>query len=134
MSIGPLSIFLLAMQPVVERVEVTPPENELVSAADVRMMCAGESREPGDFRTSAAFALQAEIERQKCRMYLMGIAEGIEAASAARGEPRCVPSDAHREALAEVLTEAVAVRADEPGARVGDIVRAALRAQFSCGG
>lgn len=111
-----------------------PQPQELIEGREVRAMCAGESREAAEFRTEAALALHAEIQRQKCRIYLLGIAEGIEAAAAARGEPRCVPYAADREALAEVLGDAVAARAGDPSARIGPIVRTAVRAQFACGG
>jgi hypothetical protein len=103
------------------------PANGHFTAAEVRAMCRGEAGGEARFRTQAAYALMAEVQRSKCRMYLLGVADGI-------GPPddrgrTCPPAVTEREALGDLLVAAVLQPPEASDRGVPDIVRTVLRAR-----
>jgi len=91
-------------------------------------MCRGQTDEPAEFRTQTAFELLAQHQRSKCRMYLLGLAEGL--AQSERGDATCLPPIADREALSDRLV--AAVLEGPGGAEIPEIVRGVLRS-YDCG-
>jgi len=83
------------------------------SMAEIRTMCRGESDEPAQFRTEAAFRLLADIQRNKCRMYLLGIADGI-GRGGGQGD-RCPSQGPDRETQTDRMVAAILSDAPDPG-------------------
>ncbi|HYD14278.1 MAG TPA: hypothetical protein VEC11_15640 [Allosphingosinicella sp.] len=100
------------------------PAVGLFSVAEMRAMCRGESDGDPRFRTQAAYELLAELQRAKCRMYLLGIAEGIGEACAA--DPR------GRDALGARLAAAVLRAPEDRETSVAALVRAELLLRPGC--
>ena len=100
-----------------------PPEGQF-TAAELRVMCRGESAENPRFRTRAGYEMLAEYQRAKCRMYLLGVADGIGWHQA--GGRACAPGAAERERLADQLVEAMLQPPATPDGSVRGIVAAAL--------
>ena len=106
------------------------PDTSYFNAAEIRTMCRGETEESPQFRTEAAFRLLAQVQRSKCRMYLLGLADGIGRGQPDQGRAACLPPASEREALADRLVEAVLNEtgdADTPA-----IVRWVLRTVYGC--
>jgi hypothetical protein len=112
--------------------QAAPHQAEMFTLAEVRAMCEGKTEGAAEFRTGAAYQLLARIERDKCRMYLLGIAQGVERASAAMGQASCTPGPTFRDELADRLVEAVLRPAGDPAGGIVQIVRDVLGSRPGC--
>ena len=108
-----------------------PPAAGSFSPAEVRTMCRGETEEPARFRTDAAFRLLAQHQRSNCRMYLLGLADGI-GRSLQERESFCLPPVTERDLLADRLAEAVLSGSGEADADIAAIVRQVLLSHYRC--
>ena len=102
---------------------------ELVGAAELRGLCRGEIAEEAQFRTAAGYRLAAQVSRERCRMYLLGIAEAQLEGSARR----CIPAATPASEVAEALVEALLAEPEAAVRPVAELVRDALRARYRCG-
>ena len=98
--------------------------------AELRMMCRGETEGNPQFRTQASYEMLAQYQRAKCRMYLLGVADGI---GWHRADARaCTPAANERETLGDQLVEAVLQAPVGPETSIRGIVAAALIARPPC--
>ena len=114
--------FAMAAQP-------QPAVDGPFSAAEIRTMCRGETEEPSPFRTEAAIRLLAEHQRSKCRMYLLGLAEGLARSRQERDPPLCLPPRAERDGFADRLLDAVI---SEAGGTLPSTVRRVILTHYRC--
>ena len=56
-------------------VPLQPARAELYTIEQLRGLCRGESAESPEFRTGAGYRLLAQIARERCRMFLLGVAD-----------------------------------------------------------
>ena len=110
----------------------TPAASGAFSADEIRTMCRGEGDEGAEFRTDAAFRLFVNYQRSRCRMYLLGVADGM-IHSARLGEPGlCLPPGLDRERLADQLTEALLSEQAAADSSLPAIVERLLRSESRC--
>ena len=108
-----------------------PARAELFGVEEMRALCRGEAADARGFRTEAGNRLLAQVSRERCRMYLLGLAE----ARLQRIEPdaraRCLPAGT-ADAVADALAEALVEPSEAPGGTVDTFVQETLRARFGC--
>ena len=108
------------------------PRAEFFSLAEMRAMCRGESDEAPGFRTGASYRLLAQLQRERCRMFLLGIAEGQLQRLEADGHERCLPAGTPQAEVADALVATLAERSEAAGGTVDELVQDALRARYGC--
>ena len=109
-----------------------PARAELYGIDELRALCRGETAESPEFRTGAGYRLLAQVARERCRMYLAGLAEGqLDRRERATGA-RCLPAGTPPEAVADALVEALLAEPEGSGGTVAGLVRDALRTRFGC--
>lgn len=109
-----------------------PARAELYGIDRLRALCRGEAPESAEFRTGAGYRLLAQVARERCRMYLLGLAEGqLDRRERAGGE-RCLPAGTDPARVADALAEALLAEPEGSGGTVAGLVRDALRARFGC--
>ena len=69
-----------------------PARAEMYGIAELRGLCRGESPESAEFRTGAGYRLLAQVARERCRMYLLGVAEGQLDRRERSGGSSCLPA------------------------------------------
>ena len=104
--------------------QAAAPADGHFTVAELRMLCRGEAEGNPQFRTQAGYAMLAEYQRAKCRMYLLGLADGI-GWQQADGRACASPATA-REALGDRLVEAVLEAPATSGSSIRAIVAATL--------
>ena len=105
---------------------------EFFTVAEMRSMCRGESPESPEFRTGASFRLLAQLQRERCRMYLLGVAEGQLQRLEADGRENCLPAGTPEAEVADALVATLAERSEEASGTVDELVQDALRARYGC--
>ena len=105
-----------------------PARAELYTIEELRGLCRGESAEAGEFRTGAGYRLLAQIARERCRMFLLGVAD----ASLELSARRCIPAGTPPADVADHLADAVLAEPEGSGGTVAGIVRDALRTRYRC--
>ena len=109
-----------------------PARAELYDIDEMRALCRGESAESPEFRTGAGYRLLAQVARERCRMYLLGLAEGqVDRRERASGS-RCLPAGTAPAQVADALVEAVLAEPEGSGGTLAGLVRDALRTRFGC--
>src|SRR6185503_7174635 len=69
----------------------SPARAEFFSVEQLRSMCRGEVEAEGQFRTGAAYELLAQTYRERCRMYLLGLADAyLQSRMVREGDPHCI--------------------------------------------
>ena len=121
------AILALAMQ-----AQPGPATAGSFSPAEIRTMCRGETEGPSPFRTEAAIRLLAEHQRSKCRMYLLGLAEGLARSGEGRDPPLCLPPRAERDGFADRLLDAVLSETGDDEAALPNIVRRVILTHYRC--
>lgn len=109
-------------------VPLQPARAELYTITELRGLCRGESAESPEFRTGAGYRLLAQIARERCRMFLLGVADAALELSARR----CIPAGTPPAEVADQLAEAVLAEPEGSGGTVAGIVRDALRSRYRC--
>jgi hypothetical protein len=111
-----------------------PASAEFFSFDEMRDMCRGETDQPAEFRTSAGYRLLASSLRDRCRMYLLGLAEtGLRQAGEVASRQGCLADQTPPAEVAEVLAEALAARAEPPPDGLAGLVREVLLSRYGCG-
>lgn len=111
-----------------------PAAAEFFSFEEMRGMCRGETDQPADFRTDAGYRLLAASLRERCRMYLLGLAEtNLREIGTVASRQGCMADQAPPAEVAEALAEALAARAEPPEEGLAGLVREVLRARYGCG-
>ena len=95
-------------------------------------MCRGETDERAEFRTEAAFRVLASHQRSKCRMYLLGLVDGLVASSRPGDRLLCLPPDFDRERMADRLMDLVLSEAGNRERSIPALVQSVLRAEGRC--
>jgi hypothetical protein len=113
---------------------VSPAHAEFYSFEALQNMCRGESVEEPEFRTGAARELLRDIYRSRCRMYLLGLADGFLDAAADERRITCLPLGTDESEVAAALVAELLGRTQPPRGGVGEIVRDVLRNRYNCGG
>ena len=126
-------IGLAAMAAAAAAAPAAPAQAELFTFEQLRAMCAGEAADSAEFRTGAAHALLREIYRSRCRMYLLGIAEGLRHGDDGQQPPSCPDAAMNEPEIGDRLVEAVLGRTETGEVRVAQIVRDVLRTRYGCG-
>jgi hypothetical protein len=124
---------LAASAAVAAAAPATPAEAELLSFEQLRAMCAGETADSTEFRTGSAHALLREIYRSRCRMYLLGIADGLLHREDSRQPRSCPGHDIAEPEIGDRLVEAVLDRTEAGEGGASEIVREVLRTRYGCG-
>ena len=108
----------------------TAPADGHFTAVELRAMCRGEGEGNPQFRTSAGYEMLAEYRRARCRMYLLGVADGL---GWRQTDGRaCTHAANERDALADQLAEFMLQSPDTSDTSVRGIVAAALIAHPPC--
>ena len=102
------------------------------SPSELRTMCRGETDERAEFRTEAAFRVLASHQRSKCRMYLLGLVDGLVASSRPGDRLFCSPADFDRERMADRLMDSVLSDAADQEPNIPALVQNVLRAESRC--
>jgi len=112
----------------------SPARAEFVRFEQLQGLCAGQAADAAEFRTEAAHMLLRDIYRARCRMYLLGLADGLFARWDV-GPPAlaCLRTERPEAEVADALIEAVLSRTAPPAGGVGEIVREVLRDRYGCG-
>ena len=105
---------------------------EFFSLEQMQAMCRGESDESPGFRTGASYRLLAQLQRERCRMYLLGVAEGQLQRLEADGRESCLPVGTPEAEVADALVAALTARSEAAGGTVDELVQDALRARYGC--
>ena len=105
---------------------------EFFSLEQMQAMCRGESDESPGFRTGASYRLLAQLQRERCRMYLLGVAEGQLQRLEADGRERCLPAGTSGAEVADTLVATLTERSEAAGGTVDELVQDALRARYGC--
>jgi hypothetical protein len=108
----------------------TAPADGHFTASELRVLCRGEAEGNPQFRTQAGYEMLAEYQRARCRMYLLGVADGIGWRQA--DGRACAPGANDRDTLADQLVEFVLQSPITPEASIRGIVAAALLARPPC--
>jgi len=124
---------LAASAAVAAAAPVAPAQAELLGFEQLRAMCAGEAADSAEFRTGAAHALLREIYRSRCRMYLLGIADGLLHGQDGRQPPSCPGHDIVEPEIGDRLVEAVLDHAEAGEGGAAQIVGDVLRTRYGCG-
>lgn len=109
-------------------VPLQPARAELYSIEELRALCRGESAETPEFRTGAGYRLLAQIARERCRMFLLGVAD----ASLELSGRHCIPAETPPTEVADHLAAAVLAEPEGSGGTVAGLVRDALRTRYRC--
>ena len=109
-----------------------PARAEFFGVEQMRSMCRGEDGDAPEFRTDAANRLVAQVARERCRMYLLGLAEGQLRRLEQDGRGRCLPPGTSDAEVADALVEALVRRPREAAGTVDELVQDALRARYGC--
>jgi len=109
-----------------------PARAEFFGVEEMRALCRGETDDARQFRTDAGHRLLAQVSRERCRMYLLGLAEGRLRRTGQDGGGRCLPAGTTEAEVADFLVGAL-VEGHEAGGSVDEIVGEALRARYGCG-
>ena len=111
----------------------SPARAEFFTFEQLRSMCRGEVEAAGQFRTGAAYALLAQTHRERCRMYLLGLADAyLQSRPVREGEQHCIVAEMPEASAADVLAEALIRRSDAPAGGAAEVVRDVLRTDFGC--
>ena len=108
-----------------------PVRAEFFGTEQVRALCRGETADAREFRTDAANRLLAQVSRERCRMYLLGLAEARLQRIGPEVRAQCLPEET-ADAVADALVEALAEPPEAPGGTVDAFVQETLRARFGC--
>ena len=108
-----------------------PVRAEFFSTEQVRSLCRGETADARQFRTSAANRLAAQVSLERCRMYLLGLAEARLQRAGPEARARCIPAGTTDD-VADALVEALVEPPEAPRGTVDAIVEDTLRARFGC--
>ena len=111
---------------------IQPARAEFFTVDRMRAMCRGEAADAPQFRTDAGNRLLAQVSRERCRMYLLGIAESQLQRLGADSRALCLPAEASEAEVADALADALARRPVEAGGTVDEAVQDALRARYGC--
>lgn len=95
-------------------------------------MCRGETDEPAEFRTEAAFRVLASHQRSKCRMYLLGLVDGLVASSRPGDRSFCLPPDFDRARMADRLIDRVLSDTADGEPNIPALVQSVLRTESRC--
>ena len=111
----------------------SPARAEFFTFEQLRSMCRGEVEAEGQFRTGAAYELLARTYRERCRMYLLGLADAyLQSRVVREGEPHCIVEEMPEASAANVLSEALVRRTDAPAGGAAEVVRDVLKTDFGC--
>ena len=113
----------------------SPARAEFFTFEQLRSMCRGEvdTAAEGQFRTGAAYELLARTYRERCRMYLLGLADAyLQSRVVREGEPHCIVEEMPEASAANVLSEALVRRTDAPAGGAAEVVRDVLKTDFGC--
>ena len=113
----------------------SPARAEFFTFEQLRNMCRGEveSTAEAQFRTGAAYALLAQSYRERCRMYLRGLADAyLQSRPIREGELHCIVEEMPEASAADVLSEALIRRSDAPAGGAAEVVRDVLKTDFGC--
>lgn len=111
----------------------SPARAEFFTFEQLRSMCRGEVESAGQFRTGAAYALLAQTHRDRCRMYLLGLADAyLQSRPVREEEAHCIVEEMPEDTAADLLAEALIRRSDVPAGGAGEVVRDVLRTDFGC--
>ena len=114
-------------------VPLAPVQAEFFTLAELRDMCRGAIGENAEFRTGAGHRLLAETYRARCRMYLLGVADGyLQTHAETDARMACIRPGTPEAEVAEPLIEAVLTRTDVPDDGIAALVREVLRSRFGC--
>lgn len=122
------AIGLAALAAPAARTDAVPADGHF-TASELRVLCRGETETSPQFRTQAGYQMMAEYQRARCRMYLLGVADGIGWHQA--DDRACASASSERDSLGEQLVEAILQPAG-PDRSVREIVAAQLIAHPSC--
>ena len=113
----------------------SPARAEFFTFDQLRNMCRGEIETAADaqFRTGAAYELLARTYRERCRMYLLGLADAyLQSRPVGEGEQHCIVAEMPEETAANLLSEALIRRTDAPAGGAAEVVRDVLKTDFGC--
>lgn len=123
---------LLALLAVAGATVPQPARAEFFTLEQMRAMCRGEDDRAAEFRTGAGYRLLAQVARERCRMYLLGLAEGQLRRIEFEGRERCLPAGTTDAQVADALVAALADRPEQARASVDEVVQDALRSRYGC--
>ena len=109
-----------------------PARAEFFGTDQVRALCRGETADAREFRTPAANRLLAQVSRERCRMYLLGLAEARLQRIGPEARAQCLP-EGTADTVADALVEALLEPSEAPDGAVDAFVQETLRARFGCG-
>lgn len=111
----------------------SPARAEFFSFEQLRNMCRGDVEGEAQFRTGAAYALLAQSHRERCRMYLLGLADAYLLSRPVREDGHhCIVEEMPEATAAQVLAEALIRRTEAPVGGAAEVVREVLRTDFGC--
>ena len=112
---------------------ISPAKAEFFTFEQLRNMCRGGVEVEGQFRTGAAYALLAQTHRERCRMYLLGLADAYLLNRADRDQDHhCIVEEMPETTAADLLAEALLRRTEAPAGGAAEVVREVLRTDFGC--
>src|SRR5688500_2256982 len=109
-----------------------PGTTAYFSPSEVRTMCRGETDQQAEFRTEAAFRVLASHQRSKCRMYLLGLVDGLVASSRPGDRSFGLAPDFDRERMAGRLMDSVLSDAADREQNIPALVQSVLSAESRC--
>ena len=108
-----------------------PAHAQFVAFEQLRDLCRGGPDQGPQFRTAAANQLLAESYRARCRLYLLGLVDGLMEEDETP-ERRCIAPGTPEDEVTGPLIAALVAAPGEPEEGVVAIVREVLHSRFGC--